>query len=113
MKVLYGVSALILLSCYSCKKGKETQLTEATHVGANTMSCLVDGRVFVTSGLNYSPRNIGVSFSPHTNTAWFILGKTSTEQITLEINYNLNPSIPGKFEIADNYPAGAGLHGQL
>jgi hypothetical protein len=106
MKKFGSVLVFMLLVLCSCNKNNEPQLTDATHIGANTLSCLVNGRVFVASGKTYSGHEQGVNFIPFTNIAWWVAGSTSTEKVSLDFDYNKNPGVPGTFELAHNYPSG-------
>ena len=56
----------LLLSCFllSCEKEK---LTKVTHIGANTFSCKVDGKVYVASSELFSPAFTGGFYNSTNN----------------------------------------------
>ena len=83
------------------------QLPSATHTGANTFGCLIDGEAFYVSGKSYLGNETGISFHPSLNRAWWINGKQGDLDISMNFDYNNSPFTPGTYEMADNYPAGA------
>ena len=108
MKQITYVLALIVLLT-ACKKSDNAsnpidQLPPATHTGANTFGCLINGEAFVTSGKSYRGHPTGVTAIPYTNTAWYIDGTLGRKDISLEFDFNSNPTVPGTFSMAGRYP---------
>ncbi|MEO6833949.1 MAG: hypothetical protein ABI378_14835, partial [Chitinophagaceae bacterium] len=114
MRKLFAVLLLVLLFA-GCKKADRTpinpidQLPAATHTGANTLGCLIDGKPFAAYGKPSFLNEQGVSFQPAINTAWYIAGKVAYQHLIMNINYDSSISLPAIFEMSDNYPAGAEL----
>lgn len=109
-----------------CKKSDTTpanpidQLPPATHTGANTFGCLINGEPFSVIGKSYRGAPSGVTAIPYTNTAWYIDGQLEHRSVTLSFDFNSNPTVPGTFTMAGhcpywgfyfNYPNGTGPNG--
>lgn len=107
-------SAMLLLVALAlltgCKKSDNApsnpidQLPPATHTGANTFGCLINGEPFSVSGKSYRGYISGVTAIPYTNTAWYIEGKIEHRSVTLSFDFNSNPMVPGTFTMAGHYP---------
>jgi len=96
-----------------CKKGDKTpsnpidQLPPATQTGANTLGCLIDGKLSSVNGKSYFGHETGVDFLAVLNSAWYLKGKVGYQGIYINFDYNANPGVPKTFEVSNNYPAGA------
>ncbi|MEG3888521.1 hypothetical protein QT971_30465 [Microcoleus sp. herbarium19] len=71
---MMAVAVCITLLLPACERAKcrlnDSRLTPETQIGANTMSCLIDGQVWVANGISgYGDRADNCKFYVHTNWA--------------------------------------------
>ncbi|MEO6832839.1 MAG: DUF6252 family protein [Chitinophagaceae bacterium] len=116
MKCNLVVSILLFAICLifpSCKKANTpdplSQLPAATHSGANTLGCLVNGKAFLVNvGLANWNHPLGVSFSPYDGYSWEIDGKPDSRHLTIRFNESgTNPTIPSTFNLTTDYQSRA------
>ncbi|MEO6832121.1 MAG: hypothetical protein ABI169_07960 [Chitinophagaceae bacterium] len=96
----------------SCKKTSTpdplSQLPAATHSGANTLGCLVNGKAFAVTGHSSFSNPDGVDFIPYSSSSlgWLIKGNVSPAYLRISFAGNLQNSKIGRYTIADIFPFG-------
>lgn len=109
MKYLFLLLLPALLIA-GCKKSDTTptnpidQLPPATHTGANTFGCLINGEPFSVSGKSYIGHPSGVTLQPSLIYYWYINGQFANRHISMQFDFKENPNVPGTFAIAGHYP---------
>ncbi|MEO6832120.1 MAG: DUF6252 family protein [Chitinophagaceae bacterium] len=91
----------------SCKKASTpdplAQLPAASHNGANTLGCLVNGKAFVVNvGQANWNHPLGVSFGAISNGSWYISGNLSPEYLQISFDGNSNSKRIGTYMLGNN-----------
>jgi hypothetical protein len=87
-----------------CTKNDDLQLPEATHHGANTFGCKINGEIFSISGKAYLGHHDGVTIHPSLSSYWYVDGAVGKKSVTLMFDFKSNPALPGTFELGRNEP---------
>lgn len=94
--ILILTASLFLFA--GCKK--EDKLPAPTHHGANTLSCKIDGKVFLVKIKSSNAHPKGVYSIPYTHGEWVISASAANEIMHFSFQYE-NFNVPQSYPIAD------------
>ncbi|MEJ7780591.1 MAG: DUF6252 family protein [Daejeonella sp.] len=97
-----AIAILTILVITSCKK--DDGLTKPTQIGANTFSCKINGKTFVTKSTLFGPDPIFVGYYTGANPRFIIEGSNNSSQPYISIRMEVDGIITKGTYMLENSP---------